>query len=451
MTDLDRHFAAHTRTLCSRYDRALEHAHLDGVVIHAGSLRYRFQDDNPYPFAANPNFVQWAPLTAHPDSWIAYAKGTRPKLIVCLPDDYWHQPPSRPEGAWVNAFDLVVVHTADDAAAALPHDRRHTAFLGEDEGLGVTLGFESINPGQLINAIHHVRACKTDYEIACIREASRLGTLAHVAARDAFFEGESEYGIHSAYLDAIDFTDHDLPYGNIVALNEHGAVLHYQVFDRTPPNDSRSFLIDAGATCRGYASDITRTYARSDGEFAAMIAALDERQQQIVAGCTVGTDYGALHLVAHRHCAELLDEFGLVTGLSTEDVIETGITRAFFPHGLGHLLGIQVHDVAGFSANENGDPIDRPEGHPYLRLTRPLEAGMVTTIEPGLYIIDPLLASLKETAAGSSVKWDRVEEFRPFGGIRIEDDVLVTDAGPVNLTREAFTAIASVNAPAGRP
>jgi len=125
---------------------------------------------------------------------------------------------------------------------------------------------------------------------------------------------------------------------------------------------------------------------------------------------------------------------------SAEAAVANGISAAFFPHGLGHLIGLQVHDVAGFARDERGGTLSKPEGHPYLRLTRTLQSGMVTTIEPGLYFIDMLLEELKSKPGAKDVAWKKVDAFRKFGGIRIEDDVVCTEGDPVNLTREAFAA-----------
>jgi len=122
-------------------------------------------------------------------------------------------------------------------------------------------------------------------------------------------------------------------------------------------------------------------------------------------------------------------------------LLSQGVTSAFMPHGIGHLLGIQVHDVAGFMENENGTTIDPPSGHPFLRLTRVLEEDMVLTVEPGLYFIDMLLDGLRGTPAEALVNWDAVDELRPFGGIRIEDNVRVLADGCENLTRDAFAEL----------
>ena len=112
----------------------------------------------------------------------------------------------------------------------------------------------------------------------------------------------------------------------------------------------------------------------------------------------------------------------------------------FFPHGLGHFLGLQTHDVAGLIDNDGND-IDRPDGHPFLRLTRELEAGNVLTIEPGLYFIEPLLRKWRDEHDANDINWSKVDELAPYGGIRIEDNVLVTEGGCDNLTRRAFAEL----------
>ena len=112
------------------------------------------------------------------------------------------------------------------------------------------------------------------------------------------------------------------------------------------------------------------------------------------------------------------------------------------------MVGLQVHDVAGFAASDAGRTIDKPEGHPYLRLTRELAPGMVVTIEPGLYFADMLLEDLQAGDNARLVDWERGEAFRPFGGVRIEDNVVCTNGEPVNLTREEFAGAGAPDASA---
>jgi Xaa-Pro dipeptidase len=273
-----------------------------------------------------------------------------------------------------------------------------------------------------------------------MRLASNRGARGHVAAEAAFRDGACEFDIHHAYCKAVSHTENELPYGNIVALNSHGAVLHYTDLARKRPTQVHSFLIDAGAQVHGYASDITRTYSFNDVRFAELVERMDTVQLEIVAKIKSGIDYSELHVETHRMLAAVLVDAGLVKG-DPDTLLATGVTTAFFPHGLGHLLGVQVHDVGGFMENESGTIIDPPSGHPFLRLTRKLEENMVLTIEPGIYAIDMLLENLRGTPAEKHVVWNSVDWLRPFGGIRIEDDVRVTAEGCENLTRDAFGSL----------
>lgn len=432
-------YPQHLATLRERADKALALGGFDHLVIAAGTPLRKFLDDQDYPFVANPHFRHWLPLTDTPGSWIVYTPGKKPKLIYLQPRDYWHVVPAAPTGYWVEHFDIEIVREATDAVALLPGANTQRAILGPE--CPAVPGAEANNPQAVLDYLHWHRSHKTPYELELMREASRIGTRAHHAAQQAFRAGESEFGIHMAYLAAARQIDAELPYASIVALNEHGAVLHYTHFDREPPAESRSFLIDAGASAAGYASDITRTYAaKGHAEFQALIDSVDAAQRGFVAKVRTGQSYPELHIHAHHVLAEVLREHGIIR-MSAESAVASGVTSAFFPHGLGHPIGLQVHDVAGFQASEAGGTIARPPGHPYLRMTRVLEPGMVVTIEPGLYFIDMLLDELRAKPVASDIDWTRVDAFRPYGGIRIEDDVVCTDGAPENLTRDAFALI----------
>ena len=143
---------------------------------------------------------------------------------------------------------------------------------------------------------------------------------------------------------------------------------------------------------------------------------------------------------AHRDIARILKDFNIIRS-SVEDAVASGLSAVFYPHGLGHYLGLQTHDVAGLIADAAGTPIPRPDGHPFLRLTRTLEAGNVLTIEPGLYFIEPLLRKWRMNGDATAINWDKVEELAPYGGVRIEDNMVVTDGEPLNLTRDAFAKL----------
>lgn len=433
-------YGAHLEALSHRHDYALEQAGASHAVIYSGAPRLAFLDDYYHPFKANPHFVSWAPLTALPHSYVIYTPGETPVLVYYQPHDYWHVVPGAPEGYWSGHFDIRIVHTKDEVAAHLPPAREKCIAIGEFDDASAAFGIERTNPTTAVNILHLARGSKTEYELAVMRLAASRAAAGHVAAEAAFRAGKSEFDIHRDYCSAVGLVDAELPYGNIIALNEHGAVLHYTNLDRAAPADARSFLIDAGAQVHGYASDITRTYSMRDTRFQDLIDRMETMELAIVDKVESGVDYRDLHVGTHLMLAEVLVEAELAKG-SPETLLETGVTSAFFPHGLGHLLGIQVHDVGGRQADESGTTIDPPSGHPFLRLTRVLEEDMVLTIEPGLYVIDMLLENLRGTPAEHHVNWTTVDWLRPFGGIRIEDDVRVMTRSRENLTRDAFAQL----------
>ena len=430
-------YGAHLDEIMEHHTRALERAGANHLVIYSGNPKTMFLDDNDYPFKANPHFVHWAPLTAVPYSYIVYTPGEMPVLVYYQPHDYWHVVPGAPDGYWTRYFDIRIVNSIDDIPTHLPDDCEKCIAIGEFDDEAMAFGIERINPSSALNILHYARGAKTEYELAVMRLAAKRGAAGHVAAETAFRDGRSEFDIHRAYCAAVSHVDAELPYGNIIALNEHGAVLHYTSLERQAPQDVRSFLIDAGAQVHGYASDITRTYANGDARFQALIDRMEALELAVIDQVRAGIDYRDLHIGAHRMLADVLVEAELASG-NPDTLLETGVTSAFFPHGLGHLLGIQVHDVGGHQESENGGTIDPPSGHPFLRLTRILEENMVLTIEPGLYVIDMLLDRLRGTPAEAHVNWPEVDWLRPFGGIRIEDAIRVLPDGAENLTREAF-------------
>ncbi|WP_242521849.1 Xaa-Pro dipeptidase [Motiliproteus sp. SC1-56] len=438
MTDIDTSYARHLQMLQRQLEEVLPSLGYDGLLLFSGSPRYRFQDDQAAPFVANPHFKRWVPLPRQVDCALLVRPHQRPLLYHYDPVDFWHLPAGRPEGFWTRHFDIVEMHSREELERSLPHGG-HLAFIGEEAALAERLGIEAVNPTPVLSALNWQRAVKSGYELECLREANRVAVAGHRAAEAAFRGGESEFGIHQAYLAATGARETELPYSSIVGLNTHAAVLHYQHLDRQPPARPLSFLLDAGVEVRGYASDITRTYSGESGLFGELIDALDAAQRNLLEQVRPGQGFTSLHLSMHRALARILRDFGLVD-MSEEGQLESGITSTFFPHGLGHLLGLQVHDVGGLQADPAGTPAPPPLSHPFLRLTRSLETDMVVTVEPGLYFIEPLLARLAEAPHRGAVDWAKVDALRPYGGIRIEDNVRVTPAGCENFTRDAFQA-----------
>ncbi|MBS0365184.1 MAG: Xaa-Pro dipeptidase [Proteobacteria bacterium] len=430
-------FAPHLRALCERTSVALAAGGYTGLLVSAGTAPLLFADDRTAPYVPNPHFRAWVPLANAPGSFLWFEPGAKPRLLIHSPDDYWHRSPGIPDSYWSPEFDIHVA--ADPAAirALLPSDLSRAAYLGEGFSFLTALGPGAVNPPALLRRLDYARAAKSPYELLCLRQASRLGALAHRAAERAFSQGHSELQIELAFLAACGQREQDLPYNPIIALNGAGAVLHYQHLDPLPPQIHRSLLIDAGCSFAGYPSDITRTFSAHEDDFAALVRAMDAMQQRLCARVRPGLDWRELHLDAHRETAGVLHQAGIVR-CGEDEAVASGVTAVFFPHGVGHLLGVTVHDAGGWLRGPEGGQIPPPDGHPNLRLTRVLEENFVVTMEPGLYFIESLLAAARGDARGRRIDWARVEQFAPCGGIRIEDDLAVTVRGCENLTRDAF-------------
>lgn len=434
----------HVRIQRERTDAALQACSFDCLAIFAGRAPLQFLDDQSYPFKPNPHFKLWAPLADCADCWIIYKPHAPLQLLFLQPIDYWYKPPALPADYWTKHFAIEVMREAAGAKQLLL-GLKNCAFIGDWQNEFADWGFAATNPTTLLHHLHFERARKTPYEVECMRRASLRGARGHLAAERAFRSGASEYEIHLDFVRATGHTESELPYPNIVALNANAAVLHYQHQARKPPQRHRSFLIDAGAEFGGYACDITRTYAQDNDEFAQMIDRMHSLQQALCSQVRAGVDYATIHLDAHRRIAALLREHRVIR-VDPEDAVRSGLSSVFFPHGIGHLLGLQVHDVAGFAMDRTGQEKARPPGHPYLRLTRTLDPGFAVTIEPGVYFIDALLAQARESSHAANIDWERVEALRPYGGIRIEDNVVCTNAEPENLTRAAFNEAQSSKA-----
>lgn len=415
----------HLEELQSRYEAVLADHGFDSLLIASGAAPYRYGDDQRWPFQGYGPFLHWTGLAGRENCWLWIRSGDKPVLWLYEPTDFWHANQALPEEPWRAFFEL---RSSRSTGAPELDEPGLQAVIGDSALLDGVSGEH--NPAGLLAALDETRVHKTAYEIECLAHANALALTGHRAARDAFAAGESEFSISLAYQQATGQREAEAPYHSIIGLNEHAGTLHYQYYDTRPPGHPRSLLIDAGVRYRGYCSDITRTTAGpGESNFAALIHGLESLQLRLCDMVAPGVDYIDIHRKAHQGIAALLSASGLVTGLADEDIVEQGITRAFFPHGIGHFLGVQVHDVAG-------KPTPAPESAPFLRLTRTLAPGMVVTIEPGLYFIPSLLEPLLAGELGRYVDRGRLNSLRGCGGIRVEDNVVVTETGSRNLTRD---------------
>lgn len=437
--DLDELYRQHLQELQQRAKRALELFNLSGLLIHSGELITIFQDDCSYPFKVHSQFKAWLPVIETPNCWLWVDCVQKPKLWFYRPTDYWHKVPPLPDEFWCQHIEIIPLNNMKDIETNLPTTVRQGAYLGPASNMAEELGFklQQINPPALICWLDYFRALKTDYELHAMREAQKIAVAGHTMARAAFYEGRSEYEINHIYLMGTGQRDTNVPYDNIVALNQNAAILHYTQFEKQSPNTRYSFLLDAGASYLGYAADITRSYAaQADSLYGHLVTAINQHELELVASLQVGSGYIDYHRQMNHRIAQVLIDFSLIQGMSEEALVKQNITSAFMPHGLGHLLGLQVHDVGGFLNNPQGESQPAPEYYPWLRCTRILQPRMVLTIEPGLYFIESLLSVWRNSSASQHFNWSKIELLKPYGGIRIEDNIVIWPDRIENMTRD---------------
>lgn len=437
MQDLEqRLFQQHLESLQQLVQDILQTNRLEGIWIHAGEVQYQFLDDQPKWCSINPLFNYFVPDTQAIGSWLYLDGVNKPHLYYYQPDDYWYLHEPIKSTFWTESFQWTVLKQPNQMAGYLS-DLDRTLYLGEEVQLAQSFGFIHINLQKALNYLHYHRSIKTEYELHCVQQAQFAALKGHIAAKKAFFAGKSEFEINLAYLQASGQSDLNVPYSNIVALNQHSAVLHYTQLQQNTPLIRHSFLLDAGASYLGYVSDITRSYSfNPDDEFASLVQLMEQKKLALISQMQPGYNYLSYHTMMQQEIAHILYDYKLVD-LSPEQIFEEGINRAFFPHGLGHHLGLQVHDVAGLQQNRRGTHKAPPEVYPSLRCTRNLEKNMVLTVEPGLYFIPLLLNPWREHGLASRFNWQKIDQFIAYGGIRTEDNIVVTEDSTKNLTQYA--------------
>lgn len=442
------------QTLQQRRDRLAKQLAAP-ALLWAGQPSPRNFAANTYPFRPSSHFLYFAGVSL-PAAAIYLAQGR----LTLFADDapaaaaLWHGPsPSR--------ADLAAQIGADAAyplAELGQHIKPGTATLPAQDAatraaqqavLGRAIELVAPSPDyQLATAIAHVRLRHDDAAIAQLRQAAAVSAAAHCAGLAATVTARSEAEVRAAMEQVIIANGMSCAYNSIVTT--HGEVLHNEQYHHLLA-PGQLLLADVGAeTASGWASDITRTWPTS-GRFSssqrdlydAVLAAHDACIEQ----ARPGVEYRELHLLACRVLAAALVDLGLLRG-DPDGLVEQDAHALFFPHGVGHLLGLDVHDmedlgdIAGYAPDRCRS--DR-FGLGFLRLDRPLQAGMAVTIEPGFYQVPGLLQDpARRDRYRHCVNWDRLADFSDVRGIRIEDDVLITASGCEVLTRALPTTAAAI-------
>ncbi|MBK8980400.1 MAG: aminopeptidase P family protein [Planctomycetes bacterium] len=432
------------------------------VVLFAGGFRARNYPANPYAFRADSSFLYLFDRP-EPDAAALFdpADGTV-RLFVherTAQDALWHgaQPSFEELRALQGVDEVLAIERLEEVARriaggrslgslAVAHEattRRAAALTGE------RLDFESPDgPGSrtLVDALAELRMRKEPEELAEIGRAAAVTRDAHVGAMAATRVGGSEAHLNGVVDSAFAFAGCTSAYPNILSVR--GEVLHNHHHGNAL-RDGDLVLLDAGAErATGYCADVTRTWpvnGRFGSEQAEIYDIVLAANRAAIAAVKPGVRYMDIHRTSCRVIADGLVQMGLMTG-NVDGLVESGAHAVFYPHGVGHMLGIDVHDMEGF-----GDRIHYPNGRKrstqfgtaFVRMDRDLEVGNVFTIEPGIYFVPAILhePELRMRFEGS-VDYAAAERFlahndgRGFGGIRIEDDVLCTAGGPQILTSD---------------
>lgn len=302
---------------------------------------------------------------------------------------------------------------------------------------------------ELQKAIISMRAVKDELEIAEIEKAIETAWLMHTTAMKMAMPGVYEREIAGA-IEGIALSQGG-PVSFPVILTINGQTLHNH-YHGNQLTKGRMLVVDAGAeTGMGYCSDITRTVPvglKFDARQKEIYEIVLNANTESIKACKPGLPYKDLHLLAARQVAEGLKAIGLMKG-DVEEAVNAGAHALFFPHGLGHMMGLDVHDMEGLGENLVGytDEVQRSRqfGLAFLRLARTLEPGFVMTNEPGIYFI-PALIDLwkKDNKFAEFIHYDKVDTYRDFGGVRIEDDILVTPTGHRILGRPIPKTVAEI-------
>ncbi|MGB3199499.1 MAG: aminopeptidase P family protein [Nodosilinea sp.] len=426
-----------TQVLQQRRDR-LADLHPNPVVLWSGQAMPRNFPANVYPFRANSHFLYFAgrPLA----NAAIHLEGGRLTLFMDDPSPeaaLWHGPTA--------SRDAIAAEIG--AIAAYPYNDANL-YLTEAATLPAQAAAHPTRSQVLVEALVALRLHHDDEALAQIKRAAAVSVAAHRAGMAATPRVTTEAAVRAAMEQVIMAQNMTCAYNSIVTV--HGEVLHNEQYHHTlVPGDL--LLADVGAEApSGWASDITRTWPVS-GRFSApqrdIYDVVLEAHDACIAAARPGVEYRDLHLLACRTLTAGLVDLGLLKG-HPDSLVEQDIHTLFFPHGVGHLLGLDVHDmedlgdVAGYAQGRSRS--DR-FGLKFLRLDRPLAANMVVTIEPGFYQVPGILGPARQSGRYSdTVNWDRLDDFQKVRGIRIEDDVQITATGCTVLTAKLPTAAAAI-------
>ncbi|KAI9033482.1 peptidase M24, structural domain-containing protein [Hyaloraphidium curvatum] len=415
------------------------------VVLRGGEVVYRYNTDVELAFRQESNFFYLSGVNLPDFSLLIELPSGRSTLVAPhypVSVTMWSGEPD-PNPVLKKTYDFdEVIYDADleKALEALKPSALNTLEYNADAvSASLPAKFRPlVSKGKIDWPLFETRVVKSEGEIGILREANRLSSLAHIklmrAAKRKTHTTEHELYALFMYETTKRGSFHQA-YHPICASGCHAAALHY-VKNRGPfpPDDRNLVLIDAGCEYFCYASDITRTWpvgGKYLDEWRDIYQVVYDAQLACFDAIKPGVNWEDIHRLADRVHVEGLKKLGILKG-DVDEMLKKSVGGIFMPHGLGHLLGLDVHDVGGYP--KGVDRIDEP-GLRYLRMRRKLIPGMVLTVEPGIYFIDAFLEpALADPEISKFIDAPTLERYRKVGGVRIEDDIVVTETGMENLT-----------------
>ena len=422
--DLAALHAAHVSAVAAETARALADNGFDAIAIHSGSQVKRLMfDDQYFPLRVVPAFHYWAPLQ-QADCAVVFEPGKKPVLARNTKFDFWEAPPEVESDFFLGAFDVRGLGDVREVRDLLPAGKR-VAFVGEDVSRAALWGIDAVNPTALVRALDAIRTTKTAYEVECLARANERGARGHAALAEAFRSGDaSELDLHLLFLRVTAQDDQETPYKNIVALNEHAATLHHVATRSTPSGASRRVAArrrggDVRGLLLGHHAHVGQG-RRRDG--VGVRAARRGGRGDAAAPLRGRRDRRAVRVAPRRVAPP-----GRAHPPRGEDRVgERG--RAGRPRRHARVLPARPRALARASRRmTSAARLVAPRAeNPFLRNTSTIAKDQSFTIEPGVYFIEPLLGPVRASEIGRSIDWTLVSQLAPFGGVRIEDDVVVT-------------------------
>ncbi|KAF9365012.1 hypothetical protein BGX34_011771 [Mortierella sp. NVP85] len=412
----------------------------EGLVYLKGDvLKERHDTDVELPFRQESNFYYLTGFAEH-DAHVLFDLKTQKMTLLPykLPDDHivWMGMPATQQELHVS-FEADEIRWSTELVAAINSSGASTLYVLRQEDAPKDISL-TVNSEVLQDAITAARIYKSAYEIEAMRKINHISSNAHVALMKAAKGSQTEVELDALFrYETARFGARGQAYQPIVGVGSNAATLHYGRNSASfNGNHDQLCLVDAGAELGCYASDITRTFPLN-GKFAGDAKTVYEivlqMQKAVLAALKPGVQWEDMHRLAAKVAVEGLQKAGLLKAeFSVQELLEKHVDGVFFPHGLGHMIGLDVHDVGGYP--KGVQRIQAP-GIRYLRMRRALEPGFVVTVEPGVYFVEFILNEARnDNEIAKYMNWDVVDRFIKVGGVRIEDCVVITESGIDNLT-----------------